>query len=209
MKKPREIARINGIPIFWDGRCLSWLAGMTINADGAPNCYAPGGRGLDYIANAGRPGNWWALVTDTGKPDGKPLLQGPQDPFPGFYVSTTSYVRRRFARTDPRRYINSAEVPGVVVPAFLIQRVPGVVMGCRAEVENTSNGRSACAMVFDAGPGNHVGEGSIALARLLGIPSNPRNGGVRAPVVRMRIYPGEQFTFNGETFPLQPAPRRR
>jgi hypothetical protein len=34
------------------------------------------------------PGNWWALVTRNGRP----IVQGADDPAPGFYVSTTTLV---------------------------------------------------------------------------------------------------------------------
>ena len=35
-------------------------AGMMIDADGAYHAYHPDNRsGLDYLGNAGRPGNWW------------------------------------------------------------------------------------------------------------------------------------------------------
>jgi hypothetical protein len=48
-----------------DGSAFFYEAGLNIDADGAPHGYHPDGRsGLDYLGNAGRPGNWWALVTD-------------------------------------------------------------------------------------------------------------------------------------------------
>ena len=34
---------------------------MTIDADGAPDAYHPDDIGRDYLANAGEPGNWWAV----------------------------------------------------------------------------------------------------------------------------------------------------
>lgn len=37
-------------------------------------------------ANAGRPDNWWGIVTRHGEP----VIQGANDPAPGCYVSTTS-----------------------------------------------------------------------------------------------------------------------
>ena len=60
--------------------------GMTIDADGAPNAYNPDNTGLDDLANAD--------TQDIGEPsltdhDGNPYIQGSDDPFPGYYVSTT------------------------------------------------------------------------------------------------------------------------
>ena len=49
----------------------------TIDGDGAPNCYHPDGSppGLDYLGNAGEPGNWWALATHNKKSSGNPVIQ--------------------------------------------------------------------------------------------------------------------------------------
>ena len=50
-----------------DDSAFFYEAGMMIDADGAPEAYNPDNKsGLDYLGNAGTPGNWWALVTDTG-----------------------------------------------------------------------------------------------------------------------------------------------
>ena len=57
-----------------------YRAKMYIDADGSPRAYGPNNSGLDYTANAGYPGNWWALVTDAS---GNPILQGAADPYPG------------------------------------------------------------------------------------------------------------------------------
>jgi hypothetical protein len=48
---------------------LVYEAGLAVDADGAFRAYHPDDRrGLDTIAHAGHPGNWWALATDTGTP---------------------------------------------------------------------------------------------------------------------------------------------
>ncbi len=90
-----QVWRVTGEDAFF------FEAGMTIDADGAPDAYHPDNTGTDHLANAGRPGNWWALATDTGQPSGQPVVQGPGDPNPGFYVSTTALEDRTKARTDP------------------------------------------------------------------------------------------------------------
>lgn len=59
-------------------------AGMAIDADGVPSAYHPENKGIDGIEHAGEPGNWWAFVTDNGKPDGKPVVQSKSDPYPDF-----------------------------------------------------------------------------------------------------------------------------
>ena len=56
-----------------DRSAFFFEAGMHIDADGAYRAYHPiSSKGLDYLANAGKPGNWWALVTDNRKPSEHP-----------------------------------------------------------------------------------------------------------------------------------------
>jgi hypothetical protein len=95
-----------------DQRAYFYEAGMMIDADGAYRAYHPDpGKGLDYLGNAGRPGNWWALVTDNGKKTGTPIVQGPDDPAPGYYISTTSLQDSSKKRTDPTQYVDAENVP--------------------------------------------------------------------------------------------------
>ncbi len=161
-------------------------AGMTIDADGAPDAYHPDNTGTDHLANAGRPGNWWALATDTGQSSGRPVVQGPDDPNPGYYVSMTALEDRTKARTDPRRYVNSNVIPFVVLPGG---NLGGARLGDFSVVVNTANDRRAFALFADIGPRTHLGEGSVALAEALGIRSNPRRGGT-ASGVRYLVWPG-------------------
>src|SRR5580765_7782088 len=80
---------------------------MTIDADGCPHAYGPEGtKPLDYLANAGYPGNWWGIVTDA---EGIPYVQRTDDgkdraPWPGYYLSTTAYLVSGFDKYDARRY---------------------------------------------------------------------------------------------------------
>lgn len=151
-------------------------AGMMIDADGSPRAYhIEPGKGLDYIGNAGKPGNWWALVTDTGRPGGKPIVQGPGDPAPGYYVSTTSLSDRSMKRTDPRRYVDSERIPFFVLPG---NGKFGAVLGDLGFVVNPAKGRSCGAIFADICPKGKIGEGSISLAKALGVPSSPKSGGV-------------------------------
>jgi hypothetical protein len=155
-------------------------AGMQIDADGAPDAYHGDNIGTDDLANAGRPGNWWALVTDTGQPDGTPIVQGPDDPSPGYYVSITALEDRTKDRTDPRRYVNSNEILFVVLP---YDQRGGASLGDFSVVMNQANGKLAYAIFADLGPGGVIGEGSIALAKALHINDDPRIGGQDDDVV--------------------------
>ncbi len=185
-----EVLRVGEVPLWqWDVDSAFWyIAGLTIDADGAPHAYHPLDRGLDFLANAGTPGNWWALVTDTGEPDGEPVVQGLGDPAPGYYVSATSLQDGSLSRTDPHRYVDASTIPFIVLPPAAMREL-GAELGDFAVVVNIRNGQSVATLFADVGPSNHIGEGSIALAEILQIPSDPRAGGVEADVLYL-VFPG-------------------
>lgn len=161
---------------------------LAVDADGAPNAYNPQNTGLDALSNAGRPGRWWALATDTGRSDGTPILQGPADPFPGYYVSMTSLEDTTKPRTDPHRFVDAFRVPFFVLPGNLAKQI-GAKLGDFAYVINTRNGKSSAAIFADFGPETKLGEGSVALARALGIRESARVGGTDGGVVTI-VFPG-------------------
>lgn len=158
---------------------IQWTSGMTVCGDGSPRCYHPdSGKGLDYLANAGNPGNWFGIIT---KANGDPYVQGKDAPAHsdktvGFYVSCTAGIADKSRKlNDPRRYHNAEEIPYIVIP--LKFPIKGL-MGKTATVTNTNNGQSCTAIVGELGPVNKIGEGSIALAEALGINSSCRKGGI-------------------------------
>ena len=183
------LATIGGIPVRRFGLAFRWVGGLAVDADGAPDAYAPPGSGLtgrDYLGNAGRPGDWWGLVTDDGTPHGSPVVQGAGDACPGYYVSPTALVSRVVSnQRDPRRYVDSSRVPYLAVPPEL--RTLGVGLGDVALVEYRDQWSPA--IVADVGPRGKIGEGSIALARALGIDPSPKHGGCGAGVT-CTVWPG-------------------
>lgn len=167
---------------------LRYTTGLAIDADGAPDCYSPQpGMGRDALGNAGRPGNWWGVVTDTGRPDGTPVVQGATDPCPGYYVSTTALVDPTKPRTSPWRYVDAGRVPYLSVPPEVIHA--GAHVGDMALV--TYRDRWSHAIIADVGPRGKIGEGSPALANALGIDPSPRHGGCGAGVT-VRIFLGSR-----------------
>ena len=159
-----------------------FVSGMTIDADGAPNAYHPDNIGLDDLANAGLPGHWDGVITDR---TGEPLIQGPDDPFPGYYVSCTALTDRTKARTDPARYVDASKIPYIVLPRDVAVQ-GGAQLGDFAVVVNLRNGKSSYAIFADVGT---MGEGSIALANNLGIWSDARQGGRRGGILYL-VFPG-------------------
>jgi hypothetical protein len=159
--------------------------GMTIDADGAPNAYHPDNSGIDDLENAGAPGHWEGLAKDA---QGEPFIQGPDDPFPGYYVSETALADRSKAVNDPMRYVDASKIPFVVLPGGLARQL-GARVGDFAVVFNERNGKSSYAIFGDIGPYDRIGEGSVALAESLGIRSDARNGGTWRGVFYL-LFPG-------------------
>ena len=162
-----------------------FISGMNIDADGSPRAYHPvSDSGQDALKNAGKEGNWFGIVTDK---NGKPVVQGKNDPAPGFYISCTSLADATKKLTDPSRYINSDSVPYIVLPDVK-SVLAEVKMGDIAYVKNLRNGRYSFAICADVGPKDEAGEGSMFLARILGINASPRNGGVNDSILYI-VFP--------------------
>jgi hypothetical protein len=162
-----------------------FTAGMTIDADGAPNAYGPKNRGLDYTANARGGHGWVALVTNKR---GSPMRQR-SGPYRGFYISTTSLQQTHVKDiANPNRYIDARTIPYIALPKDFAGRF-GIGLGDLALVINEANGLSAYAIFADVGPRGRIGEGSIALARELGITPDPRHSQVFGQITYL-IFPG-------------------
>jgi hypothetical protein len=170
-----------------DSSIFFYRAGMAIDADGAPHSYHQDDqKGLDFLANGGEPGDWWALVTDTGKSNGSPVVQSATDPAPGFYISMTSLEDLGKSRTNPRRYVDAETIPYFVLPG---NKKFGTKLGDFGFVVNPANGQSCGCIFADTGPADKIGEGSIALAKELGIKANPKAGGVDDGLAYV-VFPG-------------------
>lgn len=173
-------------------KAFFFKAGMDIDADGAPDAYHPSNKGRDYLENAGSPGNWWGIVTDNGQPNGEPVIQRSNDPFPGYYISKTALEDPTKPKNNPTRYVDASKIPYIVLPPQLTLRNGrnvGANLGDMAVVINAKNRKYSCAIFADIGPRKKIGEGSIALADTLGIPSDPKKGGTKGDVIYV-VFPG-------------------
>lgn len=167
---------------------LFWSCPLNVDADGHPQAYHPDGSppGLDYLANAGSQGNWWALSCDA---HGTPYIQTDQHPAPGFYVSTTALEDHTIGGNNPARYVNSGKVPFIVLPSkpkFSSKQKLGDLCMCF----NTENGKQSWAIYADIGPSNQIGEGSMALNTALGLSDSPKDGGTSREIIAMVYWPG-------------------
>jgi hypothetical protein len=179
MAAGEPVLSIDGLEVLRSGSILYWTNGdLSIDYDGAPNAYAPAGFGtpLDKLANAGHPGNWWGIATGA---DGQPLIQGPGEPYPGYYISTTSLAWPGQARTA--RYVDSTAISFLALPRVFTTL--GARLGDLALVESPKTGRRRFAIWADVGPQGKLGEGSAKLVKELGVESSAlRRSGINVSI---------------------------
>jgi hypothetical protein len=179
-----QIKTVGGVKVYKDGAALLFKTGATINGDGSPHCYhKDDSKALDYLANAGGPGNWWGVATDS---HGDPLVQSIEDHAPGYYVSTTALVNPSFPEHYQERYIDSERYPYIVVPGSFGS---GWKVGDVAFVLNEDTGDNMYAATCDVGPTDHIGEISMLLAHCLAMNPDPKKGGAQSGIVYC-VFPG-------------------
>ena len=166
------------------------LVKMDVDVDGAPNAYGPKGKKtLDILAHARAPHSREIVGYMTEYDGGPPTVQGPQDPFPGYYVSQTDFADVRNPRKeDPRRYVDATKINYVV--AGDVAQKAGVQMGDFATVYSCRTGKFVYAIVADSGNASGA-EGSLALVQALGYPlKNGIDDSVDGREIVVTYYPG-------------------
>jgi hypothetical protein len=163
---------------------------MDVDVDGAPNAYGPPGKpALDvpidahYLERGDQ-----AIVGYLLDDEQRPILQGPNDPFPGYYVSQTAFTDiANHNERDPRRYVDARNINYVVRGNFARRR--GVKVGDFVAVYSKRTHRSVFAVVGDTG--NPTGdEGSLHLLQDLGYPFHDGiSDSVTRPEIIIRFYP--------------------
>jgi hypothetical protein len=173
------------------------LVKMDVDVDGAPNAYGPKDKKtLDILAHARAPHSRAIVGYMTEYDGGPPTVQGPQDPYPGYYVSQTDFADLNNKRMeDPRRYVDATKINYVV--SGDVAKKAGVQMGDFATVYSCRTGKFVYAIVADSGNPSGA-EGSLALVRALGYPlKNGIDDSVDAREIVVTYYagsnPGKQF----------------
>jgi len=96
-------------------------------------------------------------------------------------------------------------VPYIVLPSHWRKEAIGVVLGCKALVEDTKTGKILkAAGVLDFGPRAKLGEASIACAEFFDVPSSPKDGGTSQKRFIYTFFPGIPAVIKGVTYQLQP-----
>jgi hypothetical protein len=154
-----------------------YMSKMAIDADGAPNAYHPDDKkGLDAKANAGFPTSCNVMVCKVEGQPAKGYVQTPSGEFKDFFVSQSSLRDKTKDRTDFMMYVNADKIPYIAIPGSVAKKA-GIALGDTAYVVNLKNGRQTAAIFADIGTEKTLGEGSIELARRLGVNSSPKTGG--------------------------------
>jgi len=163
---------------------------MDVDVDGAPNAYGPPGtQTLDVLLNAhylNRSDK--EIVGYLIDEHSRPILQGPKDPFPGYYISQTAFTNiGNQNERDPRRYVDARNINYVVRGDAARRR--GVRVGDYVSVYSKRTRRGVFAIVGDTG--NPTGdEGSLHLMQDLGYPFHDgKNDSVEKPEIVIRFYP--------------------
>jgi hypothetical protein len=163
---------------------------MDVDVDGAPNAYGPPGKPtLDVLMNARylERGDQ-AIVGYLLDDGGHPILQGPRDPFPGYYISQTAFADpANHNERDPRCYVDARNFNYVVRGNDARRR--GVKVGDFVAVYSKRSQKAVFGIVGDTG--NPTGdEGSLHLLQELGYPFHDgRSGSVTRPEIIIRFYP--------------------
>ncbi len=163
---------------------------MDVDVDGAPNAYGPAGKPtLDSLMNAHYlERSDQAIVGYLADGKGRPILQGPKDPFPGYYISQTAFADvTNDNERDPRSYVDARNINYVVRGDEA--RRKGVKVGDFVAAYSKRSQRAVFAIVGDTG--NPSGdEGSLHLLQELGYPFHDgRSDSVAGPEIVIRFYP--------------------
>jgi hypothetical protein len=129
---------------------------------------------------------------------GRPIIQGANDPAPGFYISKTGYFDiKNNKEADPRRYVNAAEINYTVLAKSA--RDKGVKTGDFCVVHSINKNKTVFAIVGDTGHSSGA-EGSLALLQRLGFPVKDGKSAPDISQIVVRYFansnPSKQFFHN-------------
>jgi len=163
---------------------------MNVDVDGAPNAYGPPGKpALDVLMDAHYlEREDQEIVGYLLDEKNRPVLQGPNDPFPGYYISQTAYTDDANPNErDPRAYVDARNISYVVRGDEAERR--GAQVSDFVAVYSKRTHKAVFAIVGDTG--NPTGdEGSLHLLQALGYDFHDGiSDSVTEPEIVIRFYP--------------------
>lgn len=93
-----------------------------------------------------------------------------------------------------------------VLPPRIIKAVSPIVLGCQGLVMNLGSGiitRAVVGDISDDEPSRQLGEGAIALARIMGVNPDPTTGGDERPLYKFIFEPGQPAHVGSKVYQLQ------
>ena len=121
---------------------------------------------------------------------------GPAYGDPHHQAQTAYYNGGKYLNADTDRYM--------VVPPQIRSMVPGVVMGCKAQLTNLETDASSAAVTGDIGPSSKTGEAAYCLAKIV-YPNAGHNIGDDRMIYFYELWPGVEANVNGKQYKLEPA----
>ncbi len=179
----------------WKGTTTGFVffqADYDLDMDGSPRAYHENDIGIENAVNGKKDGKWSpnVIVCDS---DGNPVKQGPNDLNPGYYISKTTLEidTTNYSVSNYRRYVNSENIPFLVLPGCSNKKIIegkdtclmyeyskfGVKLGNIGLVVNLKSKESCFAIFADEGPSTIIGEGSIYLAKEIGLKIDTNRNG--------------------------------
>jgi peptidoglycan hydrolase-like protein with peptidoglycan-binding domain len=165
--KTVKVRVVAGVPVFKlkGGEAVFFTSRMHVDADGCPQAYAPKNVGIeDNKAARKKSGAFSGDVLVLGG-DGEPVLQGGNDPAPGFFISKTALTDGSRKTVYPTKYVDALKVPYIVIPGVsggIAVKAGDVALGI-----DQRTGIRVKAIVGDVGPSDETGEASMFLAGLI------------------------------------------
>jgi hypothetical protein len=148
-------------------KAFCFKADLDLDASGSPRAYSPSNLGILDNESGKDPltkKKWVAVVLKRGQP----VYQDGSCAYPGFYISTTSLKINGYKRVDYRHYVDSDSIPYIALPRKAYKKMK-VKLGDIAWVYNTQNKKYCYAVFANVLPHNNIGQGSIRLAKELGL----------------------------------------
>ena len=102
------------------------------------------------------------------------------------------------------KYLNADEDRYIVIPPQVRQMIPGVVMGCKAQLTNLETDVFTAAVTGDIGPNTKTGEAAYCTAKIVN-PAIGHNTGDERQIYFYELWPDVPAVVNGKTYKLEPV----